>query len=375
MSGRRRVLILHNGISPYKIVLFNELYAICNDIEVLFIAETERNRQWHIDTGELSFPHRIMFKGVLDDVNPLVLAIRTWKELNFSNPEVLILGGYSYTAYWAGFFWARFHRKKIILWSSSTRDDHPRTFTKEAIKSYMVKRCHAFNVYGSKSKEYIASLGANKNAILITGNTTDNSFYRRETEKARLQKNVLYQQFSIPYHNFIFIGRFAEEKNLTRLLDAYRDLQASNPNWGLILVGDGPQKTEIVDYIKTLGLRNVFMPGFIQKENIPKYMAVSDVLVLPSVSEPWGLVVNEAMASGLPVLVSNRCGCCANIVREGINGFSFHPYDTNRLHTLMKNMAEGNYDLIKMGQAASATINDYTPERKCFTRAELSELK
>lgn len=362
MSSCHRILILHNGISPYKIVLFDELCAVSSDIEVLFMAETEKNRQWRIDASELNFPHRIMFKGALDDVNNLVLALKTWKELNLSNPDVLILGGYSYSAYWAGFFWARFHRKKIILWNSSTRNDHPRTFTKEAIKSYMVKRCHAFNAYGSKSKEYIASLGAKDNAILITGNTTDNSFYRRGAEKARLQRQLLCQQLNIPSRNFIFIGRFSEEKNLIRLLDAYRDLQAANTGWGLILVGDGPQKSEIVDYIESFGVRNVFMPGFIQKENIPNYMAVSDVLVLPSISEPWGLVVNEAMAGSLPVLVSNRCGCFPDIVKEAINGFSFDPYDTNQLYMLMKNITQGNYDLKKMGRAASATINDYTPE-------------
>jgi len=363
MLNNCRIVILHNIISPYKNLLFNQLYAICNNIEVLFMAEIESNRQLRIDTKELRFPHKIMFKGTLDDLNPLVLAVQTWKELNFSNPDVLILGGYSYSAYWAGFFWARFHRRKIILWNSSTKNDHPRTFIKEAVKSYMVKRCHAFNVYGSKSKEYIASLGANENTILIKGNTTDNSFYRQETEKARLQRHVLCQQLGIPSHNFIFIGRFAEEKNLIRLLDAYRDLQASNTNWGLILVGDGHQKSEIVDYIKRLGVRNVFMPGFIQKENIPKYMAVSDVLVLPSISETWGLVVNEAMAGGLPVLVSNKCGCCPDIVKEGVNGFSFNPYDTSQLYTHMKNIAEGGYDLKKMGQASLDIVSNYTPEK------------
>ena len=361
--NRCRALILHNFLSPYIFVLFNELYTKYNNIEVLFMAEIERNRQWIVDASELSIPHRIMFKGELDSLNPFMLAIRTWKELNISNPDVLILGGYSYIAYWAGFFWARFHRKKIILFSSTTKEDNPRTFMKEIFKSYLIKRCDAFNVYGTKSKEYIMSLGAEENTIFVKGNTTDNDFYRRMIEKAKPQRHELCQQFGIPFQNFIFIGRFSKEKNLTRLLDAYRDLQASNIDWGLILVGDGPQKSEILDYIERLGIKNVFMPGFIQKENISRYMAVSDVLVLPSISEPWGLVVNEAMAGGLPILVSKRCGCYPDIVEEAVNGFSFDPYDTTQLSMLMKDIARGNHDLKRMGQAALATINDYTPER------------
>ena len=101
------------------------------------------------------------------------------------------------------------------------------------------------------------------------------------------------------------------------------------------------------------------------------YYALADCLILPSVSEPWGLVVSEAMASGLPVLVSNRCGCYPDIVDNGKNGFSFNPFNEDELFRLMKNVTEGKYNLETMGRASLEIIKEYTPEKiaNIFTNA------
>ena len=302
MLDNYKIVFLHNIISPYKTLLFKELHNICNTVEILYMAQIETNRQWHIDTNELSFPHRIMFKCALDNISPLALAIRTWKELNFSNPDAIILDGYSYSACWAGFLWAKRNRKKVILWSATNHDDHSRVLLKEKIKGLFVKRCDAANVYGQKSRDYLISLGLNKEAIFIKANTTDNDFYYTRTNEFREKRDFLRMQYGLAKSNFLYIGRFSKEKNILHLLKVYKKLNVED-NWGLILIGDGPQKKEIVNYIERNNVKNVFIPGFQQKEDIPKFLAVSDIFVLPSTSEPWGLVVNEAMARRVKMLV------------------------------------------------------------------------
>ncbi len=201
-----------------------------------------------------------------------------------------------------------------------------------------------------------------KDKIFIKGNTVDNTFYYCETSKLKPKRASLCEQFRIPFHNFLYVGRFSAEKNIFQLLKAYKRLIGQHA-WGLLLVGDGPQMGKIKNCVKKYAIKNVFMPGFQQKEEIPKFFAVSDVLILPSISEPWGLVVNEAMAAGLPVLVSSRCGCYPDIVKEGINGFGFDPYDERRLFGLMKEIVESKYDLVSMGAASQDIIRDYTPEK------------
>ena len=362
MTHNSRIVILHNIVSPYKTLLFKELYAINNSIEVLYMAHTENNRQWSIDTNELSFPHSFIFNGLLDNINPFTLAARTWKELNLRKPDILILGGYSYSACWAGFLWAKRNKKIIVLWSATNQDDHSRVFLKEKIKGLLIKRCDAANVYGQKSRDYLIRLGLNKDAIFIKGNTTDNDFYYTRTNEFRVKRNSLCRQYKLAKHNFLYIGRFSKEKNILHLLKAYKRLKAEN-DWGLILIGDGPQNEEIANYIERNNIKNVSMPGFQQKEDIPKFLAVSDIFILPSISEPWGLVVNEAMAAGLPVLVSKRCGCHPDLIKEGVNGFSFDPFDGDELYGLMKDVADGQHDLPRMGEASLAIIKNYTPKR------------
>jgi glycosyltransferase involved in cell wall biosynthesis len=104
------------------------------------------------------------------------------------------------------------------------------------------------------------------------------------------------------------------------------------------------------------------LAGFKQPKDIANYFSNAICLILPSIYETWGLVVNEAMAAGLPVLVSRACGCAPDLVQEGINGFTFDPYDVDGLARLMVRMSSGEVDLQAMGRASRKIIADWTPE-------------
>ncbi|RJQ17500.1 MAG: glycosyltransferase family 1 protein [Nitrospiraceae bacterium] len=363
MLENKKIVVLHNIIAPYKTLLFNALYDIFPDLKVLYISKTENRREWDIKTDELKFPHEIMFESPLDEVPAVSLFRYTWTSLNVLNPDVLIIDGYIYASSWAGLFWAKVNKRKVILWSSSNEDDHDRMFYKESVKKFFVKKCDAYNVYGTKSRAYLQKLGANSNKLTIVGNNTDNAFYYSETMKLRNDRAALCKKLNVPGKNFLYIGRFSSEKNILHLLDAYRRIAERNNKWGLILVGSGPQKKEIEDYTQKHRIKNVSLPGFKQKIDIPEYLALSDVFILPSRSEPWGIVVNEAMAAGLPVLVSKKCGCYPDLVKDGENGFAFDPFDKDELFNLMKKIVEGKTDIEEMGRRSLEIVSNFTPEK------------
>ena len=128
-----------------------------------------------------------------------------------------------------------------------------------------------------------------------------------------------------------------------------------------MLVGDGPDRSIIDDVIRRNSLDTlVLFPGFKQYEEIPAYYGLASVFLLPSLSETWGYVVNEAEACGLPVLVSNQCGCCEDLVQEGVNGWTFHPKDYTRLAQLMTDATLGSHDLTAMGEASRRLIDGYS---------------
>jgi len=363
-----KCIIIHNIISPYKTLLFNALNKTMEgNFKVLYLSETENRREWQINKKEIKFSFEIIFKGRIEDINPIVMSLKVYKRLNFYNSEIIIIGGYNYLACWSALIWAKIHKKKVIVIIESHYLDKPRNIIKENIKKLFVSNCDRALVPGIRHKKYAISLGISKEKIYIVkgvGGINISLNNQKKIKQLKSKKDVICKKLNIPYHNFLFVGRFSPEKNIIFLLNAFKKVknEDSAKNWGLILVGNGPQRKEIENYIKEKKMKNIFLPGFIQKEELPFYYALADVFVLPSTSETWGLVVNEAMACGLPVLVSNKCGCYPDIINEGENGFSFNPLNDNELLEFMKNICYGKYNLKTMGKASLKIIKEYSSE-------------
>lgn len=365
----KKVLILHNIVSPYKVYLFNALNLVLEDFEVIFIARSEHIRKWKFDEKELKFKYKILFNSNIEDINPIMLHVKLINILNRINPDILIIDGYSYFYCWVAMIWGKFKNKKLIFWSSSTFNDHKRFFYKEFFKRLFVLGFDAANTYSTKSKEYLENLGFKSEKILIIGNITDNNFYYNDCEKYKKIGKEIKKEYNFTTHNFLYIGRFSPEKNIFSLLEAFRFLILSNKinNWGLILVGSGPQEEEIKEFILKYNLTcNIKMIGFMQKEEICKFYAISDVLVLPSISETWGLVVNEAMVCGMAVLVSRNCGCYPDIVKDGLNGFSFDPTNVDELKDLLIKFISEEVILDDMKNNSIKIIQDYTPQKSAY---------
>jgi len=145
-------------------------------------------------------------------------------------------------------------------------------------------------------------------------------------------------------------------------VEAYRQYRKrySDP-WDLVICGSGPQAREL--QAAAAEVSGIHFPGFKQLDELPVYYGLASAFILASSHfEQWGLVVNEAMAAGLPVLVSRACGCAPNLVKEGVNGFTFDPYDVGGLAGLMVRMSSGELNLKAMGEASQVIIAGWTPE-------------
>ena len=186
---------------------------------------------------------------------------------------------------------------------------------------------------------YYVGKGFPKERIVCSVDVVDNDFYARGAAAARSDEATLRAALGLPERYFLFVGRFIRRKGLTTLLEAYRRYSRamSGNSWGLVLVGEGEDlrmhETMMAKYplVKFVG-------GKFGEEICP-YYALAGALVLPSEVETWGLVVNEAMASGLPVIVSKGVGAGRALVEEGRNGWTFEPGDAAALALLMERVA------------------------------------
>lgn len=135
-------------------------------------------------------------------------------------------------------------------------------------------------------------------------------------------------------------------------------------HWRLVLLGDGPARASILDDIQKLDLqKDVSLAGVQTLQNLPAYYGLASAFIHPALQDQWGLAVNEAMASGLPALVSERAGCASDLIEAGVEGFTFDPQDAAGLGRMMVRMSSGQVDLKKMGAAARRKISEWGVER------------
>ena len=245
-----------------------------------------------------------------------------------ADPDVVAIPGWSHPGALAALLWCLHKRRPAVLMSDSGRHDDVRRRTREAAKRRVVRLFRSALVAGAPQREYACALGLSAGTIFDGYDVVDNAHFERGARQARVAAARWRERLRLPEHFFLASSRFVAKKNLTRLLDAYAGYRqrAGAAAWHLVLLGDGEMRAEVESRIAELQLAgSVVLPGFAQYDELPAYYGLASAFVHASATEQWGLVVNEAMAAGLPVIVSERCGCAPDLVRNGVNGFTFDP--------------------------------------------------
>lgn len=355
------ITILFSNFGPYHFARLKAFQNIChsqkwvcNGIE---LAQNQIEYPWEINNKLKESIICLSKNQPLEKVIFLTLVKNLYQTLFQVRPDVLVISGYSRPAMLCAVLWAVINGKKVILLSESKEDDAVRISWQETIKLWLIKFYQAALVGGKIHKDYLAKLGMSSQAIFYGYDVVDNSAFAPRNIKS------LPKILNKPY--FLAINRFIPKKNLLNLIESYSDYRqlSGEQAWDLVLCGDGELREEIKRRIRQLNLQDVIhLPGFLQQEQLLPYFAHANCFVHASTTEQWGLVVNEAMAAGLPVLVSNRCGCFADLVVEGVNGFGFNPENLEQLTQLMVNISSENINLQYMSQASLEHIKKYSPD-------------
>lgn len=320
--------------------------------------------------------------------------------LNELSPDAIAVPGWGSIDARVSLGWCRRHGAKAIIMSETRENDGPRRWWKERIKSLILRNVHGALVGGAAHRSYLAKLGVPEARIRLGYNVVDNAYF--VTEAARWREQVsggepLSGGSTHPF--FLASNRFIERKNLGRLIEAYarytnstvsnearsteyqEDRESPAP-WHLCLLGDGPLRQQLISQCHSLDLAvkesapweldasqmnaaispTVFFPGFRQIEELPRFYAGAEALVHPALEEPWGLVINEAMASGLPVLSGNNVGAAAELIIEGRNGWTFDAGSTEAItHTMIKLMALRPEERLTMGRVSAEFLEENYP--------------
>lgn len=359
-----KVLIIHNILwTHYKSVLFEAIERQkIEDIEicVLQIAKNDISRKDMVGSSiNYKYHYHLLFDDFIENVPTSKKISTVLKYIYNYNPDVVNVTG------WAGdwsltasIVFSFLLGKKIIISNESTPTDQKRSFFKELVKKILVKMSDGFITFGKTSKRYLLELGALADQIIEDKGAVVDDIQIREIYESALTEGFLNKEV-VTKHNFIFVGRVIAVKNIPVLIRAFQNLkkevhQASD--WGLIILGNGTLDEDITLEIQRQE-EHIYKFDGVGWQTVPKYFSKSDCLVLPSNSETWGLVVNEAMICGLAVIVSDACGCREDLI-DG-NGYIFEAGNQDKLKVAMQNIVSNLDNLENMKKQSVEIIEQF----------------
>lgn len=359
-----RVTLITAGFGPYRVPLWNSLSDHC-ELSIIFLSAKEKIRSWDADISNLKADafvldsKQIFVHGMDWSLNLVYRPVK--KLLDEIKPEVLILGGYESPGYWAARSWAKKNKIPIVLWMESTLLS---TRTKgvrliEKVKSFFIRSCDAYYVPGRLSAEYLAYFGAPYEKIVIGNGVCDIS-------KFKLAKNA--EENLIPV--LLYVGRLTEPKGMLKLIDALGDIL--DLPWKMRIAGDGLLKNQVLELsIKGGFADRLEMLGYISQDDLSAVYRSADVFLFPTLNDVWGLVVNEALLSGLYVAGSNRAAASLELIKPGLNGEIVNPFDKKELaEGIRRALNRMPFDRQRIRQ----TIEHITPEGEALKLMEALNL-
>jgi 1,2-diacylglycerol 3-alpha-glucosyltransferase len=366
-----RLAVVFDRLGPYHCA---RLAAVAQELETVAIELSAETKEyaWSAVNEVIGFERKTLFsQGTVLEKVPREIAQRIGAALSSCWPDAVAIPGWSNPGALAALGWCCSNRIPAILMSESTAEDEPRRWWREVVKRRIVPLYSTALVGGQRHVDYLVALGMPRERVFTGYDAVDNGYFARGAKQARGQMSEVRRQYGLPENYFLASARFIAKKNLPMLIRAYAAYRERSSlvtghslPWHLVLLGDGPLRSEIRQLISDLGLQNyVMLPGFKQYNELPVYYGLAKVFVHASTTEQWGLVVNEAMSSGLPVLVSDRCGCASDLVVEGSNGKIFDPYDLQSITAAMLEFAnKTDAERASLGEAACERIFAFSPE-------------
>lgn len=285
--------------------------------------------------------------------------------------DALWVHGYMRWHHWLAMAAARRLGMKVLVRDEATPMSKARGIvrqeTKKAFFAWLRRTADRFLAIGSLNGRYYREHGLADDRVFIMPYSVDNAFFQAGAAQAAGRREALRQSLGMERGRpvILYAGKMIPRKRPDDLLKAYMALSPdsrSEPHPYLLFVGDGEMRRDLEAAAASTGWRSIVFRGFSNQSEIAAYYDLCDVFVMPSETEPWGLVVNEAMNAGRPVIVSNRAGCGPDLVREGENGFVFKAGDSEDLSRVLREALASPERRVEMGRKSLEIINHWSFE-------------
>lgn len=370
----RTILVVTNIPTPYRIPLFNEIArqfrAEGNRLFVVFGAWGYRRRRWEIDPESFEFEYHVLPGGgfYIGKSESITLTYRGLIRLiRATKPHFVITSGYSIASVKIWFC-------NLVLgtpygmWSGAVRGvGASRSVLRGFIRRRLVGRAASFIAYGTRAKEYLASLGADERRIFTAINTVDVAFFKAAAQRQQSSHGEEHRKV------ILYVGNLTRGKRLDLALMALAEIQDKAGDFVFRLVGDGDERANLEALAKDIGIENrVEFAGFKQRDEVAAEFAGATCFVFPSEYDVWGLVLVEAMAAGVPCVASIRAGATVDLIDDGQTGYAVDFDDIGRVAAHIATLLTDTETATRIGKAGRNFIDTHcnlTVSAKGFSEA------
>lgn len=292
------------------------------------------------------FPHQ----GA-GDMDKAVIKQKLFAAIDEIDPDVIIAPSIVFYAGALGIAWARKHNRRFIMFDDARPAQVKRNFIVQWVKDTIIASADAFWLPAPSYDQDHPGLQAKDIHFFYGFSCIDNNRFRTG-------------QYEAASKTIICVARLVPIKNFEGLLAAWKTVEAQHPDYKLLIIGDGPERSKLEQLLNELKLTSVTFSPAIDNASLPQYFAKACAFVLASFSETWGLAVNEAMAAGLPVLLSKNINASRDLLRDGFNGYSFDPYNQADMTVqISRFIGKTDQEKLAMSEASLQLMNEMSFER------------
>ena len=333
-----KILIVLRNIGPYHNSRFESLLNSNLKVSVFETRPQSKEYLWIQSNNYKYDVYKFPNSSTEQDIPNREIDYFYKKFIPLINPDVIISIGWADRTYQRLLLYGNIKKIPTVIVSDSiikNETNKKRLFLKEWIKKIILKGYSSAFVAGIESKNYLIQLGFKKDKIFSPWDVIDNNFFEKNCNRRSIPKNKY----------FLCVSRLLKRKNLINLIKGFADYQNMGGRWGLKIIGSGDQHNDLIKLSKIIPNKEVFeIINWLQIGELINYYKDASAFILPSYFDNWGLVVNEAIASGLPCIVSENCGCAVDLILHNESGFIFDPFKKNELSLFMKNIENQSLD-------------------------------
>jgi glycosyltransferase involved in cell wall biosynthesis len=363
-----KVFYLTNIPSPYRVDFFNELGKYC-DLTVLFERRNAKDRNLDWISGNIRNFKAVYLQGIkYGSDSAFCPSILKWLRKDLF--DVFVIGGYGTTTSMLAIEILRLKKLSFYLNADGGFIKGDQKFIAR-IKRHFISSASWWLSTGERTTNYLEYYGANRKRVM---EYPFSSILKKElinVPSTLDEKSILKKDLNINFSKVVIsVGQFIYRKGFDVLLEAWANIEYQDT--GLLIIGGGEKYQEYQELILKKNIKNVILIDFVEKSKLIKYLQCSDIFVFPTREDIWGLVVNEAMSNGLPVITTDRCLAGLELVKN--NGFIV-PIENS--HSLLSNLNKilKNEDLrVKMAQNSLDIIKTYTIENMAKTHFDIFRL-